>query len=355
MTLTPGSELRRYGMLAAATLLWSTSARAEPVLDVGFEAPSECPSRDALDAELARLLGDAMTRGTPMSAKVRVSAAKAGYRLRLELKQSQQRSQRTLEGTSCETLVDTAALLIAIAHDPSAVVERRDAPLIPEPPPPAPLPPAPPAVTVEAPRPAPAAPWAWATPLPPAPRIGLGFVLRAGPLFGVGDLPSPHPGVAISAALRVDAFRIEGAFELGVGSTPELEQRPGVGADFIRLTGVLRGCRVILPIDGGAFPRPSLGVDFSGCLGVELGALTGEGFGVSDPERGSAVWAAPRLDLRLGLGLAGPFGLAADVGLAVPVDGRRYVLHDGSDGSVLVVHEPAAVAGRAGIMAEIEL
>jgi hypothetical protein len=355
MTISSGSAVRRYAM-AGGALLWASSARAEPLLEVGFEAPSECPSRDALDAELARLLGDAMTRGTPMSAKVRVTAANPGYRLRLELKQSQQRSQRTLEGASCETLLETAALLIAIAHDPSAVVERRDAPLIPEPPPtpPAPPMPPPPVVTVEAPRPALSLPWAWTTPVP-LPPIGLGFVLRAGPLFGVGDLPGPHPGVAIAAALRVEAFRVEGAFELGLGATPTLDARPGVGADFFLAAGVLRGCRVIVPVDGGAFPRPPLGVDFSGCLGIELGALTGEGFGVSNPERGSAFWAAPRVDVRLGLGLAGPFGLAADVGLAVPVDGRRYVLHDSGDGSVLVVHEPAVVAGRAGIMAEIEL
>jgi hypothetical protein len=354
---------------AVVALLWQSSALAQPasVLDVALEAPSECPKRDALDAELSRLLGDAIARGTPMTARVRIDAKTRGYRLRLDLKQGRERaSQRSLDGESCETLVETAALLIAIAHDPSAVVERRDAPLIVEPPPPPPAPEPPvvvPVVKAPQPPPAPIAPWSWTTPVPPSAPVALGFVLRAGPQFGAGDLPSPHPGFAISTALRVEAYRVEGAFELAAGSASTLDGRPNAGADFIRVAGVVRGCRVIVPIDGGAFPRPALlstsdrtlGVDFSGCLGVELGTLTGEGFGVSDPQRGTAFWAAPRVDLRLGLGLAGPLGVAADVGLAVPVDARRYVLRGSSDGSVLVVHEPAVVAGRAGVMAEIEL
>jgi hypothetical protein len=345
---------------AIVALLWQCSALAQPasVLDVALEAPSECPKRDALDAELVRLLGDAISRGTPMTAKVRIDAKKSGYRLRLDLRQGRERtSQRSLDGESCETLVETAALLIAIAHDPSAVVERRDAPLIAEPPPPPPAlePPVVPVVQAPQPPPAPIAPWSWTTPAPPAPPIALGFVLRAGPQFGVGDLPSPHPGFAISTALRVEAYRVEGAFELAAGSASTLDGRPNAGADFVRVAAVVRGCRVILPVDGGAFPRRQLGVDFSGCLGVELGTLSGEGFGVSDPQRGTAFWAAPRADLRLGLGLAGPLGVAADVGLAVPVDARRYVLRGESDASVLVVHEPTVVAGRAGVMAEIEL
>jgi hypothetical protein len=329
-------------------------APAPWVLTVTLEAPAECPDRSALEAELSRLLGEATMRGTPLQARVRIEKPPGKvFRLRLQLKQKEGRtSERTLEGASCQTLSETAALLIAIAHDPSAVVERRPAPLIAQPPAPAREPP--PAVPAVASAPA-APPWAWTTPAPLPPSLALGLVLRAGPLFGVGDLPGPHAGFAIGAALRLEAYRIDAAFELGAGSASTIDARPDAGADFVRLAGVVRGCRVIVPLDGGAWPRPSLGLDLSGCLGVELGTLSGEGFGVTNPERGSAFWAAPRADVRLGLGIAGPLGVAADVGLAVPVDPRRYVLRGGDDAGVLVVHEPAVVAGRAAIMAEIEL
>jgi len=353
--------------MTCVALVWSTRAAAQPtepllsapassVLTVTLEAPPECPDRAALESELTRLLGDATTRGTPLEARVRIDKPQGkGFRLRLELKQSQARaSERKLEGTSCETLIETAALLIAIAHDPSAVVERRPAPLIAEPPPPAPPAPAPPLAAPVAP-PSAVPPWAWTRPAPPRAPLALGLLVRAGPLFGVGDLPGPHAGFAVGAALRLSAYRIDAAFELGAGSAKTLDARPDAGADFVRLAGVLRGCRVIVPLDGGAWPRPSLGLDLSGCLGIELGSLSGEGFGVSNPARGSALWAAPRVDLRLGLGAVGPLGFAADVGLAVPVDPRRYVLRGGEDAAVVVVHEPAVVAGRAAIMAEIEL
>ncbi len=325
------------------------------MLTLRLEAPGECPDRAALELELERLLGEAGSRGAPLDAKVRVDKLKnETFRLRLELKQSGRSSERKLSGSSCATLLETAALLIAIAHDPSAVVERKPAPVIPQVLPSEPPPPPPPVVV--APPPPPSVPaWAWTAPAAPVEPLGLGLLLRAGPLFGVGDLPDPHAGFAVAAALRIEAFRVEAGFELGAGSTETLDQRPNTGADFIRLSGVLRGCRVIWPFDGGRWPRAALDLDLAGCLGIELGTVSGEGFGVTNPERGTALWAAPRFDLRLGLGVAGPLGVAADVGLAVPVDPRRYVLRGGQSATVLVVHEPSVVAGRAGILAEIQL
>ena len=344
------------GLASRALALQPAAADGERLITVIIEGTPGCDDRVVFDAELERLLGDAATRGAPLNARARVDRMDDRYRLRLELEQAGSRSERTLDG-DCETLLQTAALLVAIAHDPSAVVERRSV-VAPEAPPP-------PAVPEPLPSPAPAVPpslplrprWAWATPAPPADRDSpsLGFLARLGPLFGVGDLPGPHAGVALGVGLRIDAFRIEGSFEVGAGSGQTVDARPEAGADFLRIAGVVRGCRVVVPLDGGAWPRDSLDLDLSGCLGLELGTLSGEGFGVDSPERGSAFWAAPRADLRLGLGIVGPLGVAAEVGVAFPLDPRRYVLRGGTNDELLVVHEPSVVAGRTGLVVELEL
>lgn len=347
-----------------ATALEPGVADGERLITVVIEGTQGCDDRVVFDAELARLLGDAATRGTRLDGRARIDrTADDVFRLRLALEQAGSKSERTLDG-DCVTLLQTAALLVAITHDPSAVVERRaiGAPEAPAPTPPPVQPFVP--VAPAAPAPPPALPpslspglrWAWATPVPPADRDSiLGFVARAGPLFGVGDLPGPHAGVAVGAGLRIDAYRVEGAFEIGAGSSQTVDARPDAGADFLRLAGVLRGCRVLVPLDGGAWPRKTLDLDLSGCVGLELGTLSGEGFGVDAPERGSAFWAAPRVDLRVGLGVVGPLGIAADVGVAVPLDPRRYVLRGGTNDELLVVHEPSVVAGRAGLLVELEL
>lgn len=341
------------------TLAQAESSAPELGVTITLEAPAECPDEASLRAELERLLGEAARQGPRLEARARVERlGPRGYAISVSMLREGRASERRLEGESCATLVEAAALLTAIAHDPSAVVERgatkADAAPEPAPPPEQPVQPVSPPLAPSA----PVLPWSWAPPLPSptTPQSSLGFVARAGATLGLGDLPGLGVGTSLALGLSVDAYRAELGFELGLGSTGALDGRPDAGADFSRVVGLVRGCRRLAPWRSSTRTAPRPGrFELAACLGAELGVLAGEGYGVASPERGSAFWAAPRLDLRPSLGLVGPLSLGAEVGLAIPVDPRRYVIRGTDGAAVLVVHEPAPVAGRAGLALELRL
>jgi hypothetical protein len=165
-------------------------------------------------------------------------------------------------------------------------------------------------------------------------------------------LPAPSLGVRLATGLRIYSVRLEGQIELWTSSDATAEGKPGAGAELGLVAGALRGCHAIFPwdappsLDSGSF---ALGA----CVGLELGSMSGQGFGISRVDEGDALWIAPRGDVRLGLGLVGPLGLVAELGLAIPVDPRRFVFETGTgEDAVLVVHEPFAVSGRAALLVE---
>lgn len=329
---------------------------AEPasVVEVQLASPAGCDAQGLAEAELDRLLGAARREGQPLRAQGRIEAlSESQFRLELTLDRAGATSTRELEAKSCQTLAEVAALLIALSHDPDAVERARAleaARPAPRVDPPAPAPPL--QVAAEpAPSPEPTAPLA---PLPPLSLPRLGFVAHAGFVGGIGDLPGPHPGVAAGLGLRLDEYRVELGLEFGGASQSFLSDRPQTGATFQRFLGLARFCRDLYPLFDRPYPRPEWAVDLAACAGLELGSMSGEGFGVAEPVRGEALWAAPRVDARLGVGLLGPLGLLVDVGVAFPLDPRRFVI-TGGDGDVLVVHTPAPAAGRLGLLLEVNL
>lgn len=355
------------GGLAAALASYAL-AQPSPGVALEYRAPEECPGAATVRGDIARLLGDAAAKGEGLSATGVVTRTADGYRLELDLTRGDNRSHRELESKSCTTLAETAALLTALAVDPDAVGRAQAAASSegpktqPEPsasampsasasPGPAPLIPEPSASVVAPPAPPSSNPPNRSAP-PTSSAPDLGFTVNAGPAFGVADLPDPHAGFSGWLGLRVDAWTVEGGVHLGIGSTGVVQGRPASGADFTLIVGALRTCRALLPFFSRPWPRPQLRADGSACAGLELGSLAGQGFGIANPERGEALWVAPRLDLRGGLGIVGPLSLALDVGVAFPVDRRRFVIEAG-DGT-LVVHEPGPAAGRLAVTADLE-
>ncbi|MBL9026230.1 MAG: hypothetical protein JNL21_28810 [Myxococcales bacterium] len=323
---------------------------AAPV-EIAIEVPQGCPDSEAIRQETERLLG---TSPRPEGVRLRASGAIARrgdrYELDLTIERGSNRIARTLEARSCETAADVAALLISLAVAPDSVgtPEPSGAPT-----PPAPVPERPASPEVHAPPPLPASLDRARTATTPARRDLLGFAVRAGPLFGVADLPFPQVGGQIAAALRIEAWTIEAGFEGGYGANRIVENRPDAGASFLRLVGLLRGCRVLAPFVAPAWPRPMPGVDFSACAGVEVGQISGETFGVFIPERASGLWLAPQLDLRLGIGITPPLSLVPHAGLAFPLT-RPSFLISANEPKPILVHQPGPVAGRAGITFEAQ-
>lgn len=377
--------------LVAAASFWAATASAQapspqaaPPITLTWSAPASCPDTAAVSARIDRLLG-----GPPkatdrrLEAVATVEAIPRGFRLEITLTADGATSGRILQGAICESVADAAALVIALAFDPEAVAaqeqkqaasEGPEAPPQNNTPPPPDTPPGPvPADSAAPSAPPPPAESAIvripvlfppprvvpAPPSEPASSITYGaFVQFAG---DAGSLPGVAPGVRAGLSLGIGAFRIEPAFEAWPSSRSSVADRPGAGAEMRLLAGSLDVCRRIWPTTmpeagqarvGSPVPGPvssSTEVDLSsviGCLGFEIGEMQGTGFGVAAPKSAGALWAAPRADLRAELSLLRHVALTLDLGLAVPVDRKTFVLT--LTGSRAVVHEPSPVSGRAG-------
>ena len=329
-----------------------------------WSAPAGCPDKAAVLARIERLLG-----GPPqgsdrrLDARAEVEEIPRGFRLEIDLATGDFESKRVLQGALCESVADAAALVIALAFDPDAVAaqEARQAdstaaaPTDTASPPPAPptdstappadstAPPAPPLpglsadvripVPLRPPPPVPLVP-------PPSPFTFGAFAQFTG---DAGSLPSVAPGVRAGLSLGIGAFRIEPAFEAWPSSRSAVPDRPTTGADLRLLAFTLGACRRLWPWTS-LFERGIPGV--LGCLGFEIGEMHGAGFGVATPRSAGFLWTAPRAELRAELPLAKWLSLTFDLGLAVPLDRRQFVLTLSAGRTVL--HQPSAVSGRAG-------
>ncbi|MBX3130614.1 MAG: hypothetical protein KF718_28100 [Polyangiaceae bacterium] len=319
---------RCFGLLAGAWLTAGPARAGEPI-ELEWSAPDGCPTRQDVLSRAAALLGQTESEQRIL-ARGRIRAAEGEFELELETVTSDGTGRRRLRAGQCEELAQPAALLLALAVNPAVTA--------PEPAPPEPTP-EPAALDSTPPAAAPAAPVA--PPRGPRPaegaresrwaaRLGLGV---AG---DVGALPTPAPGIAGSVGAALGGTTLEARL------TVLLEQRTEVGGGrggaFTLTTGGLSACH-----DVAAAP-----VLLAPCLGVEVGRLSGAGFGVTEPGSGSALWVAGLAGLRGVEALTDGLGVWVGAELVVPVGRPEFVLEN-----VGVVHRPARAGGRAAIGAEV--
>ncbi len=317
----------------------SGASTASAPITVTWTAPSGCPSDAGLQERVAKLLG-----GLPAASDHRlnvvgiVETTDSGYRLELTLSSETSESKRILEGPACEPLTDAGALVIALAFDPDAVAAHEQSTKTPEP-----------AATSSASAvlPAPsAAPSSGEAPIripvlvaPPAAPKG---EERAKVTWGgaaafqgdLGSLPGASPGLRAGPFLEFYGFRFAPAFEALPSSKANLTSRTSVGAEFRLLLFSFLVCRRIAPV-----------VNVAGCVGFEAGEMAATGFGVASTSTQGVFWAAPRVELMGELQLTKRVSLTAGLGVAIPLDRKRFVL-DLRDGRT-PIHESSVVVGRA--------
>lgn len=230
--------------LASAHLLAALLAAAQvpeppPADDVTWQAPAECPGRDALLAGIAARRGRALEPGQARVVARTTLLASRRYRLVLHIDVGGRRDARVLTAKTCAALVDAAALVIVLAVDegrqPSAppVVDEIEAELgapTPDPGPPPPIPGAPP--------PDPGAP----PPTPDAPPLDPG----APPLAPSTADPPAAPDPTSELGLTLD-----------IAPPPSAAPRPRRPGGFLRLVGLA---------EVGALPGPTGGVGLAGGL-----------------------------------------------------------------------------------------
>jgi hypothetical protein len=171
-------------------------------------------------------------------------------------------------------------------------------------------------------------------------RIGLGVLGDLGTMQGVSGAIEPWAGVVVGPA------RLEVGASFWPGNTAESAARPRSGGTLDLVAGSLTACALLPPLARAAGPHFEVDVP---CAGLELGRMHAEGYGVSDPGDGSALWAALRGGAAAAWIVAPWVRLRLRLEAVVPLRRPRFVL-----GGVGDVHEPG-VAARAALGLELAL
>jgi hypothetical protein len=160
-------------------------------------------------------------------------------------------------------------------------------------------------------------------------RDRLGGVAAVAGVVDIGSLPSAAPGVSIALSLTWKYLRATALGTIFAAQTEETSR--GGGGEFQLFTAGIDVCveQPIPPI------RPL------GCVGLELGEMTGRGVEVPNSHAGSAFWVAPTLDAGVSFSLSGAFALAARVGAVVPLRRPEFVL-----GGTEAVFRASSLAAR---------
>lgn len=315
---------------ALISLVAVPAAADNPCVALELTAPEGCPSASSIEQTVMELVHTVPP--APLSA--RATIARLGERFTVTLVTAA--GERTFDGETCQAAADALTVILALAVDPNAsTMPPVGAPGAAPAPTPAPAPPSAPAAPV-----APVAPVVPVVPetkstapsaeRPTAPEpLTLGGSLVA--LIDTGLLPGI--GVGALGALRLNSGVVSAEFSgkfLFPRSTT-LDDGSNRGGTF-RWAGLgLDGClRVLDPLHS--------------CFGVEVGGLTGQGFGVDQRFTSTATIVALTGGAVGRLEIDGGFSLEARLGVAVPMDRPVFGLEGFGE-----LHEPDPVTVRVGI------
>jgi hypothetical protein len=319
-----------YAFALANLLTLEARGQGEPVA-LSWEAPAECPSRDGVVAMVGRLVRAIPEK--PLRAQVKVTRAGARWTASIETPNG----RRTLDAESCSVLAETVSVIIAIAVDPGAMNQVAEKPAFDEQRKDAAAPPdaqrrdaSRPEVPAVSDAPARVARGEIPSQGGASERWSIGLSLRA--LFELGILPGP----AFGGTLAARAERRIWGLELGVSALlpqrGEFDDDSRIGGTLWWFAGHALGC-----------VSPRSAVSWDACLGVEVGRLSGTGFGVDVPRTARALWFGPLTSAGARLPLGSSLSFEGRLGLALPLPRPPAFGLDGFG----EVHHPAPVSGRA--------
>lgn len=350
------------GVFAAC---WTCVASATPDRSAGsrvamdVEVPAGCPGEQHIGAELERLLAGSEIPAEPLAVRVRVRTVGQRHSLSLETYIDGEPLRRELEAQRCEDLTKPAALVLALAIDPEATGRalEQERPTAPQ----EQVAPVSPDASVARPYPratlvparqarlrartrtragdAHAASDVSSQPEETAPRSQhgrLAFHAAGAALLDAGALPSPTVGPALAGGASVRSWRVElrGFILPSRRATLEGDR----GGDIQLVAGGLGAC--YLPLQSR--------VELGGCLGAELGRITGTGRGVSEPKSGAATWMAAQARAFCGYRLSSTWVVFAAPELIRRIGNSAFEI-DGLG----TVHRPSAYAARFSAGAEL--
>ncbi len=322
-----------------AALLTAAGTHGAPPLELEWQAPAGCPDREWA---LGRLASDqrlaSVARATHIS--VRLTEEEGVFRAELLTTQGEVEGTRTLEGGSCQELADAVIVVLGMALVPRApdepVASSSTKAVDPSPKARADQPPA-------APEAEEAAHESRAEPGEPSTRPHAYF--RAGIGLDRGSLPAVTFGPVLAGGWSFGSLSIgvRGAYWLPrtreVDADAEDVSMGGVGGKFSQLEAAVAGC----------WSQPlSMVVALEGCLGVGVGLLRAEGYGVPDPGSQERFFGFGEAELGLPLWLSAHIGLRLGAGLTLPMSRETYAIEN-----LGPIYTPAPVGFRGALTGQV--
>jgi hypothetical protein len=334
-------------VVACATLLvWSSPQPAQaqphaPALYLQYDAPSECPSRSAVEGAALRLAGQAPR--VPIEARVFIEKDAEVYRAHVRTHAGA--GQRTLEDTSCTSVAEAIEVLLALAIDPDAPVGATATGSNPSPAAPAGTPSVPLAPNNPQPQPssnAAAHSGAWSSPqeVSPRPEPRRGPLVLVSALIGIEDGALPHVAEVgtISLAVPISSrLKLAASGRIWQGSSQTL---PGATAGGAFSLWTLASSACVVTTRGA--PMTSV------CVGWEAGRLSGTSFGVRSNGGGGSLWLAPLARFEASLPASSLVSLVVDAELSVPLVRRGFYLEEVGSALSSQIHRPSALSKRLG-------
>jgi hypothetical protein len=319
----------RKAAIGAAVFALSARAAADPEgLELSWTAPPGCPGENEVLVAVEQLVGE--RKGVlhqPLWAQGSVVSLDGRFRLDLSWRTASAEAVRTVEGDTCAEVSQAAAVIIALAMDPTTEQSQPD-PSLPEersavstepgsvqPP----LPPSPPPQRTDA------APQPDEQKRPTDDAMKLGA--RAAFALDLGTLPSAAPGGLLGARLSLSPFAVvlDGLTFVPV----EREVIAGAG-EFWLSAFSLRPC--------WAFVRSAFRAE--PCAALEAHVVRSKGKELSDPDERWAWFARFGLTVEAAYRLNRALSVVAGGALLAAPSRPTFVIEEVS------VHEPATLSGR---------
>lgn len=305
--------------IALLVLADAAGAVAQPAsspVSLTWNAPADCPSREQVLAEVARVLGGSQKGRIPAIARADVVRTDTGrWQAALSVEARDAHSERNLEAESCEAIASGAALIVAVAVEGGVP------------------PPAPPVSTPKAPVAA------------PAESAGSShasqLLVAAAGVIDDGTMPLIAGGgeAALGWSYATPRWRVRALAGASYFPSETKILVGGEGGDFTLRAASARLCASIAR---GPF-------DIGPCLGGEIDSMSGSGFGPAiRPLERNPVWGSAVGTVLASWSLAGPIAVFARADGIVPPARPTFGLPPHSD-----VHQPSLPAWRVALGVEL--
>jgi len=223
------------------------------------------------------------------------------WQVRIERHDPREIGTRTLHGPSCAAVADATALVLTLMVDPFAVVEA-----------PAPV------VVIPQPESPSESPWA--------------FGLLVAALGDYGTLVGAAPGFSVRGTLDENHRRYEVGLDVLPKNIAPAPGRSGAGGKLALYSATAAACLYLVDVPLNLGP----------CVGIDVGWIVAQGYGITTPGRGNAPLLAGRGGIVAAWTPIEHLSVILRADTVIPVDRPRFLL-----ANVGQVYQTGAVAGRA--------